>query len=50
MNQQEYDKLQEQIDLWVILSKKQTDKVYPSEYNNIYNYTFPYSGTSRNPK
>ena len=51
MTQQQHDDLQKQIDLWVMLSNKQTDKVYPSEiHNNTYNNTFPYSGTSRNKK
>jgi len=51
MTQQQYDDLQKQIDLWVSLSNKQTDKVYPSEYNNNqYTNTLPISYTSRNQK
>ena len=48
MTQKQYDDLQKQIDLWVLLSNKQTDKVYPSEYNNnTHTNTIPYSYTSR---
>ena len=47
MKQEQYDELQKQIDLWVLLSNKQTDKVYPSDYNNTHTNTIPYSYTSR---
>lgn len=50
MKKEYYEDLQKQIDLWEKLLPKQQDKVIPSEYNNTYNNTFPYSGTSRSQK